>query len=75
LVGGGRLLVTALPDGHSSPLHRLAASRARVGDQSRRDRGSRTYGGGDAEIDWLTIDQHEDRVLTGHHSNKHGGNA
>jgi hypothetical protein len=75
LVGGGRLLVTALPDGHSSLCHRLSASPARVGEQPRRDRGSRTNHGGDAEIDWLTIDQHEDRVITGRHSHKQEGIA
>ncbi|OMB94819.1 hypothetical protein [Mycobacterium colombiense] len=74
LVGGGRLPVTALPDGRSSLRHRLAASPARERDQPGRDKGSRTDGGGDAEIDWLTIDQREDRVITGNHGRKQEGN-
>ncbi|OBH53788.1 hypothetical protein A5686_00495 [Mycobacterium sp. E2479] len=72
---GGRLLVTALPDGRSSPRHRLAASPARIGNHPGRDRRSSTNGGGDAEIDQLTIDQHEGRVITGNHSHKQGSDA
>jgi hypothetical protein len=44
-------------------------------DQPGRDRRSRTNGGGGAEIDWLTMDQHEGRVITGHHSHKQEGDA
>jgi hypothetical protein len=82
---GSWLLVRALPQ-RSCPRHRLAASPAQlklppggnvvgVGDQRGRDRGSRTNGGGDAEIDELTVDQHEGRVITGHYSHKQGGDA
>ncbi|OBF62438.1 hypothetical protein A5756_00880 [Mycobacterium sp. 852002-53434_SCH5985345] len=75
MAGGSRLMVTALPDGRSSPPQRLAASPTPAGDHPGRNQGSRTNGGGDAEIDQLTIDQHEDRIITGRHSHKQGGNA
>jgi hypothetical protein len=87
LVGdGSRLQVSVLRDGRSSSRHRRAATPAQlvlasgvlivgVRDQPSCDRGSRTNGGGDAEMDWLTVDQHEGRVITGHHSHKQEDDA
>jgi hypothetical protein len=87
LVGdGSRLQVSGLRDGRSSPRHRRAAAPPQlvlppgvlvvgVRDQPSCDRGSRTNGGGDAEMDWLTVDQHQGRVITGHHSHKQKGDA
>jgi hypothetical protein len=39
-----------------------------VRDQGGQERGPRTDGGGDAEMDQLTADQHQACVSSGHHS-------